>query len=89
MGKNYVFDVIREEGEAVGLVKGREEGKEEGKKEAMRENILTILRKRFGNLPSGISSQIQTIDSLERLDDLLGEAVVCPDLETFHLLLSK
>ena len=85
MGKNYVFDVIREEGEAVGLVKGMEKGK----KEAMRENILTILRKRFGNLPSGISSQIQTIDSLERLDDLLGEAVVCPDLETFHLLLSK
>jgi predicted transposase YdaD len=79
MGKNYFFEVVRKEGEAIGLLKGRPEGRQE----EARLGITRILSNRFGSLPEEFSLRLEQVDDLQKLEDLMVQAAVCQDLNTF------
>jgi len=87
MGDNYFFDLIREEGEAIGLAKGKEEGRqeglEEGRKREARTAILRILARRFGTPDPAVAERVEAIDDLSRLEDLVIQAAVCEDAKAF------
>jgi len=56
-----MVDVWREEGEAQGMVKGKQDA------------ILRLLRLKFGDLPPAIVRRVQAVRTVERLDNLLEQ----------------
>jgi hypothetical protein len=88
MGENYVFDVLRREGEAVGLVKGKAEGRAEGRAEGIRLSLLRVLRRRFGAVPASIRSAVERARDAGRLERLLDAAAVAGNLKEFERSLS-
>ena len=62
MGKTFVEE-LRAEGEQDGLVKGKQD------------DIVRILRHRFGEVPPAIIDKLMTIEDIARLDALLDEAL--------------
>ena len=76
------------EGLQEGLRKGRREGMQVGYRDGQRDTSRSILRRvlrmRFGNvmLPLDV---VEVLDSLpaSRLEDLISEAVIAPDEESF------
>jgi len=87
MGENYFFDLIRQEGHALGLVEGRkegwQEGREEGREEATRRAILHVLSGRLGQVPDDLAHRLEEVTAFQDLESLLKEAVVCPDIPWF------
>jgi predicted transposase YdaD len=99
MGENYVFDRFfnrgREAGLREGVAKGREEGREKGREEGRvegreegalaeaRENILRILRRRFGAAAVDLSHRLSRISSRSDLESLLEDAAVAGTLDEF------
>ena len=85
--ENYFFDLIRQEGHALGLVEGRKEGRkegrEEGREEATRRAILHVLLSRFGQVPDDLASRLEEVTAFQDLESLLKEAAVCPDVSSF------
>lgn len=69
--KNPLIEKIRK--------KGREEGREEGRCQALREAILAVLRGRFGQIPSELSGQLETVRDATLLTALLDRAVTVVD----------
>jgi hypothetical protein len=57
-----MVDVWREEGEAQGMVKGKQD------------DILRLLRLKFGDLPPAIVRRVQAVRNVERLDALFEQA---------------
>ena len=60
-----------------------QEGVEQGRQAAAREILLQLLTHKFGSLSTKIVSQIQTIDSTEKLEQLPRTLFDAPDLQTF------
>ena len=60
-------------------IEGREEGIAEGRKRgilsALREALLLLLQKKFGEIPQTIERQIESIESNEKLNLLLTQVV--------------
>jgi predicted transposase YdaD len=95
MSDNAFFDMIREEGEAIGLVRGRQEGRQEGREEGLQEGveqgrrdeairaILRILARRFGGLPLSLAERLRSISDLATLESFVEEAAVCNNLDAF------
>jgi hypothetical protein len=48
------------------------------------ENILKVLKRRFGKLPHEIATRLRAVVREKELDDLLGLAADCPSLEAFR-----
>ena len=63
-----------------GRAEGRTEGRTEGLVQAKRDDIVRILRIRFGGVPATVASRIAAIDDLASLDRLLERAVVVREL---------
>ncbi len=78
-----------EEGRERGIREGRQEGLQEGLQEGVLKTqqgaILEILRTRFGKLDEGAAAAIRQINDLDRLKELLRQAVLVPSLEEFKL----
>jgi predicted transposase YdaD len=77
-----------EEGRQQGLQQGLQQGQEKTHKEdlrVLRETLLKRLGMRFGPVPASARERLDTIDSIERLADLIAESVVAPSLAALGL----
>jgi predicted transposase/invertase (TIGR01784 family) len=79
------LEAAKEEGEAVGIEKGREEGRGEERFET----LLRILTKRLGDVPSAIRSRLHTIHDLDILGKLTDVALDCRSLAEFEETLNN
>ena len=79
----------RKEGLQKGLEKGREKGIQEGLQEGAvhttQENILGVLKVRFGKVPAKLVSALKGIDELPTLKDLLLLAAKVKSLDEFSV----
>ena len=73
----------REQGIAEGLQKGIEKGVEQGLILARRDDLLSVLKSRFGSVGPSLEAAIHRIDDPIRLRDLLSRAAVASGLEEF------
>ncbi|MFH0946441.1 MAG: hypothetical protein V2A76_14695, partial [Planctomycetota bacterium] len=48
-----------------------------------RKAILTVIEKRFGTLPTDLGPALERVESLEILDDLIGQAVLVEDVDAY------
>ncbi len=58
------------------LAASKGEGKAEGKAEAARSHIVRILQRRLSSVPSFVAAKLGAIDSVERLEEILDQAIV-------------
>jgi predicted transposase YdaD len=70
-----------------GRHEGRREGRHEGEIHSRRQALQDVLEVRFSPIPVGLKDALSRVSELERLEQLLKVAVVCPDLESFVLKL--
>ena len=67
-----------------GMARGIEQGIAQGARETTVKNILTILTKRFPESDTHIAAQaLETLLSLERLEQLLDTALLAPTFNDF------
>jgi hypothetical protein len=52
--------------------------------ETARENLVTVLEARFGNVPRDLTDEIGSIGDAKQLKSLVRSAVACPDLDAFR-----
>ncbi len=55
---------------------GKTEGRSEGKAEAARNYIVRILQRRLSSVPSFVRTKLDAIDNVERLEEILDQAIV-------------
>ena len=65
-----------------------EESRHKAVVESNHKVILRFLRKRFGTVDDDLLVKVRAITDEQQLDDLLDEAVFCPDLNTFRTKLA-
>jgi len=82
-------DRIMEEGREEGRQEGRQEGRNEGRNEGVvlgkQQTLLRLLRKKFGDLPTGMVERVQAIASAESLDYLLDQVLEARTLDEMDL----
>jgi predicted transposase YdaD len=76
-------DFLREQGWNKGRAQGKAEGKAEGVVEEARRAVLHALKCRFGPPSQDLVSRIEKISCVEKLEALLGQAILAPGLEAF------
>jgi predicted transposase YdaD len=71
------------------MEEGREEGRQEGRNEGVvlgkQQTLLRLLRKKFGDLPTGMMERVQAIASAESLDCLLDQVLEARTLDEMDL----
>jgi hypothetical protein len=70
-------------------VEARLTGHVEGRVEARVEDVLQILRRRFGAVPEALDTAVRSVSSEARLGELVLTAVDCPGLASFELELGS
>jgi hypothetical protein len=65
----------------------RQEGRQEGEIHTRRQALLDVLEARFGALPHGLREALSAVSDSVRLEKLLKDAAVLPDLEAFASVL--
>lgn len=82
-------DKLLKQGEEKGIKKGREQGLEQGREagllEGKREALLRQLGTKFGPLPEGTTTRIESIDSVSELDDYLERILTARSLQEMGL----
>ena len=73
----------REEGWKVGKDEGREEGWKVGKEEGKIDDLLKILRIKFGDIPSWMLAKIESLKDIEKIDQLIEQAALVDDIDKF------
>jgi len=58
------------EGKIAGKIEGKIEGKVEGRIEALRQVVLRLLGRRFGEVPERVQRRVEAIESPESLNEL-------------------
>ena len=64
------------------LEEGLEEGREEGRR-TLRQHISKTLQRRFGAVPHDVRDQLASVVEFPRLEELVGRAHTCYDLNAF------
>jgi predicted transposase/invertase (TIGR01784 family) len=77
------MNASKEEGEARGEARGIVKGRAEGRAEVARNSVLTVLRKRFTNIPDEMEQAIRQMNDPIALDSLLSLALDCRTLDEF------
>jgi len=72
-----------------GLQKGIQKGIKEGLVKAKKDDIIKVLKAKFGKLSKTINSKIKKINDLNKLEALLLEAVKSESLGEFKTKLQK
>jgi predicted transposase YdaD len=80
MGKTIAEELI-EEGKELGLQQGKELGLQEGILQAKREDLLRLLRAKFGSIPPDMVEQIEALGDVNRLDALLEQVLTVRSLD--------
>ena len=86
-------DKFLKQGEEKGIKKGREQGLEQGLEqgreagllEGKREALLRQLEAKFGPLPEGTTTRVESIDSASELDDYLERILTARSLQKMGL----
>jgi hypothetical protein len=78
-----IFEDKYMEGKMEGKIEGKVEGKFEGKVEGKAEGIATVLKARFGKIPTGIVKLINSYSDPIVLESWLALAATCKSLEEF------
>ena len=52
--------------------------------ETARQDIVTVLEARFGDVPRDLSEEIESVDDAKQLRGLVRLAASCPDLDAFR-----
>ncbi len=82
-------DKLLKQGEEKGIEKGREQGLEQGREagllEGKREALLRQLGAKFGPLPKGTTTRVESIDSVSELDDYLERILTARSLQEMGL----
>ena len=68
--------------------RGIEKGIEQGSLETFKENVITLLEVRLGQLPADLISTIQTLETKEVLRALIREAAITPSIQAFETVLA-
>ena len=63
-------------------------GRSEGKTEGVREAIVLVLNARFGSTPPAILEKLESIDDLDRLHEILDQALHAHSLDELGLTLA-
>ena len=63
----------------------KEEGREEGRTQAKRESIIKLIQSRFDVLPEAVATEIDSIQSLDRLDVIFDKALTAETLDEIGL----
>ena len=79
------YEKFREEGREEGLEKGLETGRLEGRQEQLRQSILAILERRFGEVDAAIVARLGEIQEQSQLDRLLLSAIDINSVEELRL----
>ena len=58
------------------LAAREDKGKAEGRAEAARSHIVRILQQRLSSVPSFVRTKLDAIESVERLEEILDQAIV-------------
>lgn len=77
---------IEQKGIEKGIQQGIQQGKQQGIQQRTQELILRLLRKKFGRVPSAITQKVQSMDDLDRLEQLFDEALMADTLAEIKLL---
>ena len=56
--------------------------------ERMQKDITRSLRERFKTVPHEIIAELKSVQAEARLEELVGWAAICPDLDAFRARLS-
>ncbi|MBL1209615.1 hypothetical protein [Geminocystis sp. GBBB08] len=67
-----------------GLQEGRQEGLVLGIKENLRSNIISLLVRRFGDLPSELVDAINKLDDIPKLQQILLEIISVNSIAEFQ-----
>ncbi|MDR2344994.1 MAG: DUF4351 domain-containing protein [Planctomycetaceae bacterium] len=76
------------QGEARGIEKGEARGIEKGKAIGEANAIIRMLRRRVGEPPARLRNRIMSIQSIDKLDELLDFAFTCVSLGEFATALN-
>jgi vacuolar-type H+-ATPase subunit E/Vma4 len=79
--------VAAREAEEAAREAGRVAAREAAREAALvtaRENLVTVLEARFGNVPRDLADEIGSIGDAKQLKSLVRSAVACPDLDAFR-----
>jgi flagellar biosynthesis/type III secretory pathway protein FliH len=74
----------REEGLKQGREEGLKQGLQLGRQEALREDILEIVKARFGEVPYGLRERIQAIADEAELKRLHRQAALAESMSAFQ-----
>ena len=77
------------QGREEGKLEGQIEGKLEGQVETLKDNIISILEKRFETVPSDLISQINSLEDKVKLQQLLLETISVNSLTEFQNLIDN
>jgi predicted transposase YdaD len=93
MGNNWMIDWLEQRGKEKGRVEGHAvghaEGRVEGRTAEARRDVLSVIERRFGDVPPDLRAQLEGVTALERLEWLHDEAVTCASLAEFRDLLDR
>ncbi|GHT45294.1 hypothetical protein FACS189454_04530 [Planctomycetales bacterium] len=90
--ENMVKTIFEEkylEGEAKGKAEGRVEGIVQGEARGAALSVQSVLNARFHTITSKVQKQLSAITDVSKLENLVGQAAVCPSLKDFEKLLGK
>lgn len=73
----------KQEGRQEGRQEGWQEGRQEGLVQAAREDVLAVLEVRFGAVPEAVQAAVERIADVQRLKQLLRQAILVPSVEDF------
>lgn len=65
------------------LIQGREEGWKIGKEKGKIDDLLKILRIKFGDIPSWMLEKIENLKDIETIDKLIEQAILSDDIDRF------
>ena len=77
MGDNWVIDELERRGE------------EKGRTAEARRGVLRVIERRFGEVPPDLRTRMEGLSALDRLEQLLDEAVTCASMAEFREFLDK
>lgn len=72
-----------------GFEKAIKEAEKKGFVEAKKEDILEILRLRFGNVVDEMKDRISDLDDVDKLNEIFRKAVTAKDMEEFEEKLKR
>jgi hypothetical protein len=61
---------------------------QERERETLQQAALDVLQRRFGAVPEDLAAWVRAVQDSDRLRELLGLAVDCPDLDAFRAALA-